>query len=156
MGLHEPAPSGGRAAGGDSSGSPRCVRILRIGPGSVMNAISGPEAWRDRADILPADAVIATDKLTGYLIVARPLDDKSKFLASAGFTQSNYEILEAAIRNLATVAPAEEDGGNEYGIFWRVAGRLQGPTGTLQVVTVWLQWDLDGHFRFITLKPLRK
>ena len=69
---------------------------------------------------IPADAVIATDKLTGYLLVARPLDDKSKFLASAGFTQSNYEILEAAIRNLATVAPAEEDGRNEYGI---LAGR---------------------------------
>ena len=105
---------------------------------------------------IPADAVIATDKLTGYLLIARPLDDKSKFLASAGFTQSNFEILEAAIRNLATVAPAEEDGRNDYGIFWRVAGRLQGPTGTLQVVTVWLQWHLDGRFRFITLKPLRK
>ncbi len=105
---------------------------------------------------IPADAVIATDKLTGYLLIARPLDDKSKFLASAGFTQSNFEILEAAIRNLATVAPAEEDGRNDYGIFWRVAGRLQGPTATLQVVTVWLQWHLDGRFRFITLKPLRK
>ena len=28
---------------------------------------------------IPADAVIATDKLTGYLLVAKPLDDKSKF-----------------------------------------------------------------------------
>ena len=28
------------AIGGGSSGSPRCVRIFRIGPGSVMNAIS--------------------------------------------------------------------------------------------------------------------
>ena len=27
-------------SGGGSSGSPRCVRILRIGPGSVMNAMS--------------------------------------------------------------------------------------------------------------------
>ena len=26
--------------GGGSSGSPKCVRIFRIGPGSVMNAIS--------------------------------------------------------------------------------------------------------------------
>lgn len=105
---------------------------------------------------IPPEAVIATDKLTGYLLVARPLDDKSKFLAGAGFTQSNHEILEAAIRNLAMVARAEEDGSNEYGIFWRVAGQLQGPTGTLQAVTVWLQWHLDGRFRFITLKPLRK
>ena len=105
---------------------------------------------------IPIDAVVATDKLTGYLLVARPLDDKSKFLASAGFTQSNPEILESAIRNLATAAPAKEDGNNEYGIFWRVAGQLYGPAGTLQVVTIWLQWHLDGRFRFITLKPLRK
>ena len=60
---------------------------------------------------IPADAVIATDKLTGYLLIARPLDDKSKFLATAGFTQSNSEILEAAIRNLATAALAEEVSG---------------------------------------------
>ena len=28
------------ASGGGSSGSPRCVRIFRIGPGSVMNAMT--------------------------------------------------------------------------------------------------------------------
>jgi hypothetical protein len=44
MDLHErPQSIGGPRAGesgGGSSGSPRCVRIFRIGPGSVMNAIS--------------------------------------------------------------------------------------------------------------------
>ena len=44
MDLHELAPVGGQArrgdTGGGSSGSPRCMRIFRIGPGSVMNAIS--------------------------------------------------------------------------------------------------------------------
>ena len=32
-------PRAGKIGGG-SSGSPRCVRIFRIGPGSVMNVIS--------------------------------------------------------------------------------------------------------------------
>ena len=38
-----PQSVGGPRAGetrGDSSGSPRCVRIFRMGPGSVMNAMS--------------------------------------------------------------------------------------------------------------------
>jgi hypothetical protein len=43
MVLHELAPVGRRPGGGDtgggSSGSPRCMRIFQIGPGSVMNAI---------------------------------------------------------------------------------------------------------------------
>ena len=30
----------GSSTGGCSSGSPRCARIYRIGPGSVMNAMS--------------------------------------------------------------------------------------------------------------------
>ena len=132
------------------------VPISMQGCQAIVRAAFPPAAEPVTAMHIPADAVIATDKLTDYLLVARPLDDKSKFLASAGFTQSNSEILEAAIRNLATVSPADEDGRNDYGIFWRVAGRLQGLTGTLQVVTVWLQWHHDGRFRFITLEPLRK
>jgi len=34
---------------------------------------------------IPADAVIAAEKLTGYLPLPRPWDDKAKFLAQAGF-----------------------------------------------------------------------
>jgi hypothetical protein len=94
---------------------------------------------------IPADAVIATDKLTGYLLIARPLDDKSKFLAGAGFTQSNFEILEAAIRNLATVAPAEEDGRNDYGIFWPVAGADRHIAGRDSLAPVAPRWPFSVH-----------
>ena len=34
---------------------------------------------------LPADAVIATEKITQYLLVKRPENDKSHYLASAGY-----------------------------------------------------------------------
>ena len=34
---------------------------------------------------IPADAVSAAEKLTGYLLLPRPWDDKAKFLAQAGF-----------------------------------------------------------------------
>jgi len=38
---------------------------------------------------IPTDAVIPMEKLTHYLLVFREWDDKSKFLAQAGFTQEN-------------------------------------------------------------------
>jgi len=104
---------------------------------------------------IPADAEIAAEKLTHYLLVPRRLDDKSKFLSMAGFTRANPQDLDAAIRGLAASADASEDGGNEYGVFWRVEGPLRGPEGTIAVVAIWLQWHADGGFRFITLKPAR-
>ncbi|HJX28529.1 MAG TPA: hypothetical protein VJ885_11485, partial [Thermoanaerobaculia bacterium] len=48
-----------------------------------------------------------------YLLVAREWDDKSKFLAFAGFTRDNPHLLLAAIRELAATAEAVEDGRNE-------------------------------------------
>ncbi len=43
---------------------------------------------------IPADALIPQAKLTNYLLVARTVDDKSKFLAQAGFTIENPGALE--------------------------------------------------------------
>lgn len=105
---------------------------------------------------IPPDADIAIEKLTRYLLVPRPVDDKSKFLGQVGFNSANPQVLDAAIRALAAAEPAMEDGGNEYGTFWRVEGLLHGPDGATLVVTIWLRWQVDGRFRFITLKPARK
>ena len=41
---------------------------------------------------IPSDAVIPRDKLTKYLLVFQPENDKSQFLAQAGFTQDNSEL----------------------------------------------------------------
>jgi hypothetical protein len=38
-------------------------------------------------------------KITGYLLVPRLVNDKSKFLFSFGFSQQNWQILEAALRD---------------------------------------------------------
>lgn len=104
---------------------------------------------------IPADAEIAAEKLTRYLLVPRPLDDKSKFLMQAGFSPANPLVLDAAIRGLAAAEPATEDGGNEYGVFWRVTGLLRGPDRAVPVVAIWLQMHANARFRFITLKPAR-
>lgn len=103
---------------------------------------------------LPSDSIIPEDKITRYLLVPRIKDDKSKFLAQAGFTQENPEELLLAIRQLAATNEAIEDNTNEYGTFYIVEGNLQGINDRdLAVVTIWLQSKHDGNFRFITLKP---
>lgn len=106
---------------------------------------------------IPPDAIIPMEKLTAYLLVPREWDDKSKFLAYAGFTRDNPHLLLAAIRELAATAEAVEDKRNEYGVFLRAEAALKGPNGRdLAVVTIWLQSQKDGQTRFVTLKPQKE
>lgn len=103
---------------------------------------------------IPEDAIIPEAKLTRYLLVIRPRNDKSKFLAQAGFTIENHEDLIAALRQLIKSNRATEDRTDEYGTYYQVKGLLQGINGiTLKVVTVWLQRQIDQQFQFITLIP---
>ena len=103
--------------------------------------------------INPSDVVIPSEKLTEYLLVPRVRNDKSKFLAQAGFTTENPAVLERAIRNLIAQNEAVLERENRYGIFYRVSGELVGPSGILSVVTIWIVRAIDGEFRFVTLKP---
>jgi hypothetical protein len=48
---------------------------------------------------LSHDATIAEAKLTKYLLIWREADDKSKFLAQAGYTLENWQQLEAALKS---------------------------------------------------------
>lgn len=106
---------------------------------------------------IPIDAIIPDDKVTHYLLVPREQDDKSKFLAQAGFTQDNPEQLKLAVRQLADIVEAIEDTTNEYGAFYRVEGELIGINNrNLSVITIWLNRKNDGKFQFITLKPKKK
>jgi hypothetical protein len=45
---------------------------------------------------IQSGALIPREKLTKYLLVFQPENDKSKFLAQAGFTLDNPDALEAA------------------------------------------------------------
>lgn len=106
---------------------------------------------------IPDDAVIPEDKITRYLLVLKARNDKSQFLAQAGFTQDNPEALRAAIQLLAHAGGAVEDRSNEYGNFYQVAGELMGVNGVnLPVVTIWLQRRIDAKFQFVTLMPFKE
>lgn len=105
---------------------------------------------------LPADIIIAREKLTSYLLVPRAKDDKSRFLSRAGFVRENADQLEAAIRRLAADTDAVADGENEYGVFLRIEGQLAGPLGSPAVALIWMRRHADGSIHFVTLKPAKE
>jgi hypothetical protein len=104
---------------------------------------------------IPDDALIPEEKLVRYLLAPRRKNDKSGFLAQAGFTVANPDLLEQAIRQLIAENDAIPDRQNEYGAFYRVEGVLSGPDGMLLAVTIWMQQTIEDRFRFVTLKPAR-
>jgi hypothetical protein len=104
--------------------------------------------------IIPDDLIIPEAKITQCLLVLKARNDKSRFLAQAGFTQENPEALRLAIQRQAMNKEAIEEKSNEYGTFYQVEGELIGVNGvSLSVITVWLQRQIDGKFQFVTLKP---
>lgn len=106
---------------------------------------------------IPADAEIPNNKLTRYLLIYKERNDKSKFLAQAGFTNQNPEELRSAIQLIIESGDAVEDRTDEYGTFYQVDGELIGSNGmALSVTTVWLQRQSDNKFQFVTLKPRKE
>lgn len=104
---------------------------------------------------IPPDAVIPAEKLVQYLLKARAKNDKSRFLAQAGFSQTDPDTLEQALRLLITESGAVIDRQDAYGEYYRVDGLLRGPSGILRVATIWMRRHGDEIVRFVTLKPLR-
>jgi len=105
---------------------------------------------------IPPDAIIADEKLTRYLLVHRTYDDKSGFLAQAGFTIYNWAVLYHAIRTLADSTDALQTAANEYGDLFQVRGTLSGPAGVLDVTLIWMRRAVDGQFYFVTLVPSKE
>ncbi len=103
---------------------------------------------------IPNEVIIPESKLTKYLLVFKSRNDKSQFLAQAGYTIENWQNLKKAILQINHINYAIEDRTNEYGTFYNVYGELQGVNGVnLSVVTIWLRRKSDNKFQFITLKP---
>jgi hypothetical protein len=103
---------------------------------------------------LPADTIIAAEKLTRYLLVPQARGDKSGYLAKAGFTAANPEVLLRALRQLAASGEATPRENTAYGQFYEITARLIGPNQVaLPVRTIWMSEHLSGVTKFITLVP---
>jgi hypothetical protein len=103
---------------------------------------------------LPANSLIASEKLTRYLLVPHARADKSRFLARAGYSLQNAGQLAADIRQQILPLDARLADRNQFGDYYEIRGQLVGPNGVvLRVLTIWLTESLSGRTKFITLLP---
>ena len=104
--------------------------------------------------ILSADAQIAAEKLTRYLLVLKARNDKSKWLGRAGYTLDNWPQLEADLRRQVLTQAAEMDETNQFGDIYRIECDMTGPNGrVLRAVTIWMQEHETGQTKLITMYP---
>lgn len=103
---------------------------------------------------LSRDAIIASDKLTRYLLVKRAIGDKSEFLKKAGYTIECWKGLEDDLRALVLSQDAISIERTGYGELFEICASLTGPTGvTLDLRTIWMREAGSGVTKFITLYP---
>lgn len=106
---------------------------------------------------LSTNAVIATIKLTHYLLVWKAKNDKSAWLAKAGYTIDNWPQLEHDLRDQILSLEATYIETNRYGIIYQINGYLAGPNHvTLRVQTVWMIEFETNLTKFITMYPERE
>jgi hypothetical protein len=102
---------------------------------------------------LPPDSEIAGVKVTQYLLKLRDEDDKSKFLALAGYSLAHADRLIEDLRGLLD-GEADLVQTTEYGDKYRIHGTLTGPSGrTLRVASIWMTEEATGRTKFVTLYP---
>jgi len=106
---------------------------------------------------LAPDTLIAPEKITNYLLRWRVEDDKSAFLAKAGYTLDTADRLAADLRAQLLPLEAELFDRSEYGDKYIIRGKLKGPNQkVLRVVSVWMIENAGGMAKFVTLYPDKK
>ena len=102
---------------------------------------------------LPPDSEIARSKVTQYLLTLRVEDDKSKYLALAGYTLAHADELLEDLRGLLA-DDAEFVQSTEYGDKYRIHGTVAGPNGRkLRVMSIWMTEEATSRTKFVTLYP---
>ena len=106
---------------------------------------------------LPADSIVARAKMADYLLKWQPENDKSQFLAQAGYSAARADLLAQDIRSQLLPLDAVFEETTEYGDKYRIAGTLTGPNGRpLRVVSIWMTETASGLSKFITLYPAKE
>jgi hypothetical protein len=103
---------------------------------------------------LPADAIIAREKMTRYLLIRQARGDKSAFLARAGYASETADQLLHDLRTQLLPLDATQLHSTGFGDFYEIRGALTGPNGiALSVRSIWMKEYLSGVTKFITLIP---
>lgn len=103
---------------------------------------------------LPENTFIAQEKLTKYLLALRKRNDKSQWLAEAGYILENWRLLERDLREQVLSIDAVPTENTEYGQMYEIRGKMVGPNGkSLAVCTIWMMERATEETKFITIYP---
>jgi hypothetical protein len=103
---------------------------------------------------LPANTVIAEEKLARYLLLPQARGDKSVFLAKAGYGIGTIDRLLQDLRTQVLPLEAVLLASNQFGRYYEIRGTFTGPNGkTLAIRTIWMTEHLSGVTKFVTLIP---
>ncbi|SRR5579883_1754310 len=103
---------------------------------------------------VPSGLVIQDRKLTHYLLIYQAEDDKSEFLASAGYTLQNWQLLKRDRLSAMAVAEVVEVMSTDWGTRFKVKAQWNGANGQrLKVIVIWQQDEGSDIIRFVTLYP---
>src|SRR5919198_5234766 len=104
----------------------------------------------------PDRAIIAADKLTGYLLNVshKRGGPKARLLLSVGYRSDAPHVLESDLRAQHLSLDVTRTHENAYGVVYEIVGPIKAPNGTrVQFCSVW-QVDTGTDVpRFITMYP---
>ena len=94
-------------------------------------------------------------KIRGYLLSpTHPVGRfKARVFAAAGFGESTAELFVSELRRIAASGGVEDTEDIEFGRKYTVPGELRGPSGVVQVLTVWIEGPDQAAPRLVTVHP---
>ncbi len=78
---------------------------------------------------------------------------KARVFAAIGFDETMVDAFVVEIRRIAIRGDVFEVQDNEFGRKYTVPDELRGPTGSVRVVTVWIQETGLEDVRLVTVRP---
>lgn len=106
---------------------------------------------------LPKDTIIAEAKITQYLLIKQPTNDKSQYLAQAGYTLKTADQLAQHLREQILPLEATYLETDRFGDKYQIIGSLTGLNGfILPIITIWMTESDSKKTKFITLYPNKK
>jgi hypothetical protein len=126
-----------------------------VGFGSLFFIFGAIITYSECMLYLDKNSLIPKAKLTKYLLIRLPKDDKSLFLAKAGYTLENWQQLAEDIKTQILPLEARPSFSNEFGQKYEIDGEIIGINGVvLAVTTIWIKTPTET--RFVTLVPRLK
>lgn len=78
---------------------------------------------------------------------------KARVFVSAGYRVTEWEVLQRDLQVVARSEDASLSRAEPYGQLFEIRAILQGPTGPLPVITVWIVRQIEDFPRFVTAYP---